>query len=77
LEEAGVDVDQMRVIAVEAKIEWRGFTDEMKMFWIDRGSIKYIVDAWATFLKANNASVPGVKATGPALAPSTVKPHDH
>lgn len=29
LEEA--DVDQMRVIAIESKIEWRGFTDEMKM----------------------------------------------
>jgi hypothetical protein len=29
LEEA--DVDQMRLIAVESKIEWRGFTDEMKM----------------------------------------------
>jgi hypothetical protein len=29
LEEA--DVDQMRVVAIESKIEWRGFTDEMKM----------------------------------------------
>ena len=24
-------MDQMRVIAIESKIEWRGFTDEMKM----------------------------------------------
>ncbi|KAG0304920.1 hypothetical protein BGZ98_004826 [Dissophora globulifera] len=25
------DIDKMRVIAIEAKLEWRGFTDEMKM----------------------------------------------
>lgn len=28
LEEA--DVEQMRLIAIESRIEWRGFTDEMK-----------------------------------------------
>ncbi|KAG9072923.1 hypothetical protein KI688_000704 [Linnemannia hyalina] len=90
LEEA--DVDQMRVIAIESKIEWRGFTDEMKMvtvayahlelplqrdFWIERGSVKSTLDAWGTFLKINNATVPEVHATGPARPPSDVHPHHH
>ncbi|KAF9901131.1 hypothetical protein EC991_006471 [Linnemannia zychae] len=75
LEEA--DVDQMRVIAIESKIEWRGFTDEMKMFWIERGSVKSTLNAWGTFLKANNATVPEVHATGPAPTPRTVEPHSH
>lgn len=25
------DIEKMRVIAIESRIEWRGFTDEMKM----------------------------------------------
>ncbi|KAF9545700.1 hypothetical protein EC957_010563 [Mortierella hygrophila] len=75
LEEA--DVDQMRVIAIESKIEWRGFTDEMKMFWIERGSVKSTLNAWGSFLKTNNATVPEVHATGPARPPSNVHPHHH
>ncbi|KAF9087513.1 hypothetical protein BGX29_000799 [Mortierella sp. GBA35] len=75
LEEA--DVDQMRVIAIESKIEWRGFTDDMKMFWIERGSVKSTLNAWSTFLTVNNAIVPEVYATGPAPTPSSVQPHAH
>ncbi|KAF9273126.1 hypothetical protein BGZ88_004049 [Linnemannia elongata] len=71
------DVDQMRVIAIESKIEWRGFTDEMKMFWIERGSVKTTLNAWGAFLKTNNATVPEVHATGPARPPSNVHPHHH
>ncbi|KAG0329966.1 hypothetical protein BGZ99_009410 [Dissophora globulifera] len=71
------DIDKMRVIAIEAKLEWRDFTDEMKMFWIERGSIKSTLNIWNTFLKDNNVTVPAVNATGPAPTPSTVQPHSH
>ncbi|KAG0250762.1 hypothetical protein BG011_008120 [Mortierella polycephala] len=77
LEDADVDVDRMRVIAIESKIEWRGFTDEMKMFWIERGSIKSTLNSWNMFMKENNVSVPSVYATGPAPTPSTVQSHSH
>ncbi|KAI1310290.1 hypothetical protein EDD11_003759 [Mortierella claussenii] len=81
------DLDKMRVIAIESKLEWRGFTDEMKMFWIERGSIKSTLNckkskhsidaAWNTFLKENKVEVPAVQATGPTPAPSSVQPHAH
>ncbi|KAF9177356.1 hypothetical protein BGZ51_008305 [Haplosporangium sp. Z 767] len=71
------DMNLMRVIAIESKIEWRGFTDEMKMFWIERGSIKSTLNSWNKFMKENNVSVPSVNATGPAPTPSTVQPHAH
>ncbi|KAG0206528.1 hypothetical protein BGX28_002058 [Mortierella sp. GBA30] len=71
------EVDRMRVIAIEAKIEWRGFTDEMKMFWIERGSVKSTLNAWNVFMKENNVGVPSVTATGPTPTSSTVQPHLH
>ncbi|KAF9410420.1 hypothetical protein BGZ94_001647 [Podila epigama] len=63
LEEA--DVDKMRVIAIESKIEWRGFTNEMKMYWIERGSVKTTLDAWRAFMKEKNVTIPPVYASGP------------
>ncbi|KAG0363952.1 hypothetical protein BGZ54_007926 [Gamsiella multidivaricata] len=71
------DMDRMRVIAIEAKLEWRGFTDEMKMFWIKRGSIKSTLDSWNVFLEENNANVPSVHATGHTPTPAAVQPHNH
>ncbi|KAG0238483.1 hypothetical protein BGX31_003247 [Mortierella sp. GBA43] len=70
-------IDKMRVIAIESKLEWREFTDEMKMFWIERGSIKSTLNLWGNFLKEKNLSVPSVNATGPAPTPATVQPHSH
>ncbi|KAF9913748.1 hypothetical protein BX616_009654 [Lobosporangium transversale] len=71
------DIDRMRVIAIESKLEWRGFTDEMKMFWVERASIKTTLNSWDNFLKKNNVSVPKVDATGPAPAMPAVQPHAH
>ncbi|KAF9287621.1 hypothetical protein BGZ68_001542 [Mortierella alpina] len=66
-------LDKMRVIAIESKIEWRGFTDEMKMFWVERASVKSTLQAWNAFMSDNNVSVPSVTATGPAATPA----HSH
>ncbi|KAF9344459.1 hypothetical protein BGX26_004344 [Mortierella sp. AD094] len=74
VEEEGMD--KMRVIAIESKLEWRGFTDEMKMFWIERGSVKSTLNSWNSFMKENNVSVPPVYPTGPARTPG-LQPHDH
>ncbi|KAG0034519.1 hypothetical protein BGZ81_004333 [Podila clonocystis] len=73
LEEA--DVEKMRVIAIESRIEWRGFTDEMKMFWIERGSVKSTLNAWSAFMKELNVSVPSVTATGPTPTPADSHSH--
>ncbi|KAF9113220.1 hypothetical protein BGX27_002012 [Mortierella sp. AM989] len=77
IEEEGEDMDKLRVIAIESKLEWRGFTDEMKMFWIERGNVKSTLNSWNAFMKENNVSVPPVYPTGPARVPSEVQPHDH
>ncbi|KAF8980074.1 hypothetical protein BGZ46_004662 [Entomortierella lignicola] len=78
LEEADEEgLDKMRLIAIESKLEWRGFTDEMKMFWIERGNIKSTLNSWNNFMKDNNVSIPSVYPTGPTPTPSLVKPHDH
>ncbi|KAF9964870.1 hypothetical protein BGZ70_005806 [Mortierella alpina] len=68
-------LDKMRVIAIESKIEWRGFTDEMKMFWVERASVKSTLQAWNVFMSDNNVNVPFVTATGPAATPSTTHSH--
>ncbi|KAF9312621.1 hypothetical protein BG000_008102 [Podila horticola] len=73
LEEA--DVEQMRLIAIESRIEWRGFTDEMKTFWIERGSVKTTLNAWSAFMKGHNVSVPSVTATGPTATPADSHSH--
>ncbi|KAG0093380.1 hypothetical protein BGZ93_000072 [Podila epicladia] len=71
----GADVENMRVIAIESRIEWRGFTDEMKTFWIERGSVKSTLNAWSAFMKENNVSVPSVTATGPMPTPAVSHSH--
>ncbi|KAG0043553.1 hypothetical protein BGZ83_011279 [Gryganskiella cystojenkinii] len=74
LEEAeDTDVDKMRVIAIESKIEWRGFTDDMKTFWIKRASVKSTLESWKAFMTENNVTVPAVYATGPP----TTGPYAH
>ncbi|KAF9303608.1 hypothetical protein BGZ74_003411 [Mortierella antarctica] len=69
------DIEKMRVIAIESRIEWRGFTDEMKMFWIERGSVKATLIAWSAFMKENNVSVPSVTAVGPTPTPTDSHSH--
>ncbi|KAG0232849.1 hypothetical protein BGW42_007858 [Actinomortierella wolfii] len=58
LEDAPVDL--MRIIGIECKIEWTGFSDEMKQFWIDRGSVRTIATAWKKYLDSNNITIPPV-----------------
>ncbi|KAF9436923.1 hypothetical protein BGZ76_002547 [Entomortierella beljakovae] len=70
-------MDKLRVIAIESKLEWRGFTDEMKMFWIERGNFKSTLNSWNTFMKDNNYSIPSVYATGPVRTPDKTDLHDH
>ncbi|GJJ70675.1 hypothetical protein EMPS_03025 [Entomortierella parvispora] len=78
LEEAEeADIDKMRVIAIESKIEWRGFTDNMKQFWIKRASVKATLDSWKTFMSENNVNVPTVYATGPPATGSATHTHSH
>ncbi|KAF9974974.1 hypothetical protein BGZ73_001503 [Actinomortierella ambigua] len=58
LEDAPVDL--MRIIGIECKIEWTAFTDEMKQFWIDRGSVSTIAAAWKKYLNDNSITIPTV-----------------
>ncbi|KAG0254182.1 hypothetical protein DFQ27_007004 [Actinomortierella ambigua] len=58
LEDAPVEL--MQIIGIECKIEWSGFSDEMKQFWIDRGSVSTIDNAWQKYLTDKGITVPTV-----------------